>query len=93
MKPGQMQEPDTQIDTVTEKNQLNLVRGTGAVGKPSNNVLWLRANTKRVSGSCLHIHSGLVSVTTAVVWRLPHAKLYGHGVLSSVGCGSLHTAH
>lgn len=92
VKPSQMQEPDTQIDTETEKNQLNFMRGVGAVRTPSNTVLWLRINTKRVSGSCLHIHSGLVSVTTAVVWRLPHAKLYGHGELSSVGCGSLHSA-
>lgn len=92
MKPSQMQEPDTQIDIETEKNQLNFMRGAGAVRTPSNTVLWLRINTKSVSGSCLHIHSGLVSVTTAVVWRLSHAKLYRHGVLSSVGCGSLHTA-
>lgn len=41
VKPSQMQEPDTQIDTETEKNQLNFMRRAGAVRTPSNTVLWL----------------------------------------------------
>lgn len=67
-----------QIDTETGKKKPaeREEEEVGAVRKPSNSVPCLCANK-----TCVTAHFGLVAVTTVVVWRLPHVKLYGHGVL------------